>query len=300
MAGFSALRGSVRRVIMGLATVLGIARRGFFIPYRYAGTVPPPGRRPPYGALDGIFQAHKDIFASLINSVEAHADAMAAIGNEPPPAPRWRQDWFPGMDAAVAYAMVLKHCPGRIIEIGSGHSTRFYVRAVTDGRVDCSVTAIDPAPRASIDELGINVIRSTVHEAGAACFTGLGAGDILSIDSSHILMPGSDVDFLFNVILPILPPGVLIQIHDIFLPEDYPRAWSWRGYNEQLAVAALIQGGGYQILWSSRFVKKYMQDELQDTVLSRLPISEGAYESSVWLMKRDISHVWLRKKGPPL
>ena len=72
----------------------------------------------------------------------------------------------------------------------------------------------------------------------------LAPGDVLSIDSSHILMPGTDVDILLNRVLPALPAGVLVHIHDVFLPDDYPPAWSWRGYNEQLGVAALVQGGG--------------------------------------------------------
>ena len=58
-------------------------------------------------------------------------------------------------------------------------------------------------------------------------------------------MPGTDVDFLLNRILPALPAGVLVHVHDVFLPDDYPADWEWRGYNEQLGVAALIQGRGF-------------------------------------------------------
>ena len=71
--------------------------------------------------------------------------------------------------------------------------------------------------------------------------TALAANDMLFIDSSHQLKPGSDVEFLLNAVLPLLPAGVRVHFHDIFLPDDYPAHWGWRRYNEQAAVAALIE-----------------------------------------------------------
>jgi hypothetical protein len=116
-------------------------------------------------------------------------------------------------------------------------------------------------------------------------FEALSAGDILFIDSSHILMPGSDVDTLFNRVLPALPAGVRVHIHDIFLPDDYPVAWEWRGYNEQLAVAALLQGGGYRLLFASHYVASRMADAVAASVAGRLTLLPGAMETSLWLEK---------------
>jgi hypothetical protein len=124
-----------------------------------------------------------------------------------------------------------------------------------------------------------------VQTAGMAHFEALQAGDILFIDSSHILMPGTDVDFLFNHVLPTLPAGVLIHIHDIFLPDDYPPDWEWRGYNEQLGIAALIQGGAYQLIWSSHYAVKRMADAVAASAAGRLQLKEGAREASLWLAK---------------
>ena len=84
------------------------------------------------------------------------------------------------------------------------------------------LTAIDPAPRADIARTGARMIATPVPSCGMAPFAGLAAGDLLFIDSSHVLMPGSDVDFLLNQILPALPAGVLVHVHDIFLPDGYP------------------------------------------------------------------------------
>jgi hypothetical protein len=124
-----------------------------------------------------------------------------------------------------------------------------------------------------------------VQQVGNEVFSTLTAGDVLFIDSSHLLMPGTDVDVLFNRVLPQLPAGVFVHIHDIFLPDDYPAAWSWRGYNEQLAVAALLQGGGFAPLWSSRYVLTRMKEQVSRSVLARLPLQDGAFESSLWLRK---------------
>ena len=272
-----------RRLGFGLATVLGLAKRGFFIPYAQAAQV----RRRGYPAIADLFREHEDAFAAFLDVIEGYAEALEAIGPDTPPEPRWNQGWFPRLDAAAAYAMVRYHAPRRIVEVGSGHSTRFLARAVRDGGIACEVTAIDPQPRASIAGLSVRTVASTVQEAGEAPFAALGSGDVLFIDSSHVLMPGSDVDFLLNQVLPTLPAGVLVHFHDIFVPEDYPQSWSWHGYNEQAAVAALIAGGeSYEILFANRYVATQMAGRLAQTVLARLPLIDGAFENSLWLRKK--------------
>ena len=282
---------SARCLRFGLATVLGLAKRGFFIPYRYADTLPPPGARPSYRAMEALFDAHRAEFVALIDGLDGYADAFAAIGPDDPPAPRWNQDWFPRLDAAVAYALVRRGAPARIVEVGSGHSTRFMARAVADGGLATRITAIDPAPRAALEGLDVEIHRQPVHQAGAAPFAALAAGDVLFIDSSHILMPGSDVDWLFNHLLPTLPAGLRVHIHDVFLPDDYPAGWDWRGYNEQLGVAILLQGGAYRVLWSSRYVATRLAGALDGTVVRRLPLLAGVHESSLWLSKEAPAQV---------
>ena len=97
-------------------------------------------------------------------------------------------------------------------------------------------------------------------------------------------MPGTDVDRIVLDLLPRFPPGVLVHIHDVFLPDPYPPEWAWRAYNEQLLVGALLQGGAFELVFASRYVAAYRPDWL-DPVL-RLPLPEGAYETSLWLRKR--------------
>lgn len=276
------LRTRLRVLAMGLGTLFGVRRRGWFVPHRYASSVTAPDS---YPELEPLFAAARPVFDAVLDAVDSYAAELEAIGPDDPPQPRWNQSWFPRLDAAAAYALVRARKPARIVEVGSGHSTRFMARAIADGRLATRVTAIDPAPRAVIGALDIAHVAATVQDAPRAPFAALEDGDILFIDSSHIAMPGSDVDLLLNRIWPALPAGVLVHIHDILLPDGYPPEWDWRGYNEQQAVAPLLTGRGAKLVFSSRYAVTRMADRVDRTVAGRLPIPDGAMETSLWLEK---------------
>jgi len=178
---------TLRRFWLGLATVSGLARRGFFIPHRYAAAIP--RRQPAYDSIAAIMAAQVPAFRDMLESIDKLAEPLLAM-NGPAPQPRWDQDWFPRADGAAAYTLVRHLRPARIVEVGSGHSTRFLMRAVVDEDFSCAFTAIDPAPRAAIDALPLTLDRKPVQQAGVAPFAALKSGDVLFIDSSHILMPG--------------------------------------------------------------------------------------------------------------
>lgn len=274
-----------RRLAMGLATLMGGKPQGYFIPYRHAAALPKPGTLPAYDGIEDAFAARRAAFQELINNINILKEDIDKIGENNPPKPRWDQSWFPRLDAAAAYALVRNRAPKRIIEIGSGHSTRFMARAIADGGLATRLTSIDPQPRAVIEGLDIDIQRRALHEAPPDIFESLAPGDFLFIDSSHILMPGSDVDHLLNRVLPGLQAGTLVHFHDIFLPFDYPANWAWRGYNEQQGVAALIQGGAYEIIFSSSYVMAHAPEWLDATPLANIPLAPGAFENSLWLKK---------------
>jgi predicted O-methyltransferase YrrM len=285
-----------RRLRFGLSTLLGFGRRGFFIPYRHADGVTPAGSRPRYAAISNVFRGHEGEFGAVLHTIEGFSADLFGIGAQsseaegPRPAPRFDQSWFPPLDAAAAYALVRERKPARIVEVGSGHSTRFLARAVHDGELQTAITTWDPAPRAALDGLTargkpVEWIRATVQEAGDGIADELKAGDILFIDSSHILMPGSDVDILFNHVLPRLLAGVIVHIHDVFLPDDYPADWDWRGYNEQLGVIPMLLGGAWTPLFASHYVETRMTAPLAATLIARLPNPESAPSTSLWLQK---------------
>ena len=270
--------GRLRRLGFGLATVSGIAPRGFFIPYRYAAACRPAG----YPALRPLFEAAEPRMRAVMDAVAALGDDLDRLAARGPA--RFDQDWFPRLDAAAAYAIVRNRRPRRIVEIGSGHSTRFLSLAARDGGLSTEIVCIDPAPRAGIAALGVRPIPKLLSDAPPDVFAALEAGDVLFVDSSHVAMPGTDVDRLVLDLLPRLPAGVLVHVHDVFLPEAYPPGWAWRGYNEQLLVGALIQGGAFDLVFASRYVATRRPEWLGPVV--RLPLRPEAYESSLWLAKR--------------
>jgi predicted O-methyltransferase YrrM len=273
-------RARLRRLGFGLSTVLGLRPRGFFIPYRHAQTVVPAG----YPALLPLFAAAEPAFRTVMDAIEAHRDCLARIRDGDGPA-RFDQDWFPRLDAAAAYAMVRLHAPRLVVEVGSGHSTRFMARAARDGGLPTRIVCIDPAPRAAIRALPVEHVPAVLADADPGLFAGIGPGDVLFVDSSHIAMPGTDVDRLLLDVLPRLPRGVLLHVHDILLPDAYPEPWAWRGYNEQLLVGALLQGGGFEPLFSSRYVATRRPGWIAAGVLAGIPLPAGALETSLWLRK---------------
>lgn len=265
---------------MGLATLFG-RPRGFFVPYRYAAAVQPCA----YPALEAYFAARAGAFEAVLAEIERLGDRLLGFGG-PAPQPRFDQEWFPTLDAAAAYAMVCRERPARIVEVGSGHSTRFLARAVADEGLATQLVCIDPAPRAPLRGLDVRWIETVVQRAPEACFSDLRPCDMLFVDSSHVLMPGTDVDWLLNRVLPGLPAGVLVHFHDVFLPDPYPESWTWRGYNEQQAIAPLLQGHGYDCLFASHYVATRMPDRLERGVLAALPRPSVPLEGSLWLIKR--------------
>jgi predicted O-methyltransferase YrrM len=235
--------------------------------------------------FEALFRAAAPRFREILALIDRHAAALAAIAGDVPPQPRWDQDWFPRLDAAAAYALLRARRPQRVVEIGSGHSTRFMARAIADGGLATELASIDPSPRAAIAPLPIRHLRIRLEEAGPAPLEALGAGDVLFIDSSHKLLPGNDVALLFGEAIPRLPAGALLHVHDIFLPDPYPAEWGWRAYTEATLVAALLAGGGFTILWSSRYAATRLADAVAGSAAGRLPLVAGAWESSLWLEK---------------
>ena len=104
------------------------------------------------------------------------------------------------------------------------------------------------------------------------------------IDSSHVAMPGTDVDFLFGHILPELPAGVLLHVHDVFLPDPYPQDWAWRSYNEQLPAALLI-AGGWRPVFASHYMATWHSDRIASSAVVVLPMPPGARDTSLWLCR---------------
>ena len=273
----------IKKKIYEVLTLLGFSKRGIFIPHRYVSSF----QNKKYNYIDNIFKNYLFEIKKNIELIKNYEEELLNLKEGFNPSPRWNQDWFPRLDAVSSYLMVRKYKPKKIIEIGSGHSTRFLVKAIQNEGNYCELFCIDPKPRANIKELPlINHIASKVQDLdlNKNLFDKI---DILFIDSSHILMPGSDVDIIFNHILPKLKKGALLHVHDIFLPDSYPSSWGWRNYNEQTLVSSIILSGNWEIEWSSHYIRSTLSNEINNTFISTLPLVNGAIESSLWLRKKN-------------
>ncbi len=192
---------------------------------------------------------------ALADLAPALADIVDTDDPARPDLPWWDNIWLSRLDAGMLCAMLVRHRPARLLEIGSGMSTRFARWTINRCATGTHLHSIDPEPRAEIDMLCDQITRTGLEEADPALFSGLKAGDILFFDGSHRSFQNSDVTVFFTEILPELASGVIVHIHDIFLPYDYPPDWLGRLYNEQYLLAAMLLAGQtrYEILWSSAF-----------------------------------------------
>ena len=244
-----------------------------------------------FSGLGPIFAAAEPAFRDVLAGIQDLAPDIERIASGDPslcgerPA-RFEQDWFPRLDAVAAYSMVRRARPRTIIEIGSGHSTRFLAQAIVDGRLGTDLVCIDPRPRAPIAGLPLRHVVRPFDRSDTAMAAALGPGDILFVDSSHVAMPGTELEVLVLEVLPRLGPGVLIHFHDIFLPNPYPASWDNRGYNEQIMVGALMQGGAFALVFASHYVAAHTR-LLAGTLVETLPFVPGAYEGSLWLRKHS-------------
>lgn len=204
----------------------------------------------------------------------------------------YKNDQFPVLDAEVLYCMLRHFRPARMIEIGSGFSSLVSAKV---NRTHLSnrlhFTCVEPYPRQFLRD-GIEGISELlvqkVQELPFAYFDSLGDGDVLFIDSSHVSKVGSDVNHLFFEVLPRLNKGVLVHIHDIFLPDDYPKKWvidEGRHWNEQYLVRAFLEfNTGFEIVWAAHFMAKHHAPEVS-RVFSRFPRLGGG--GSLWLRRKE-------------
>lgn len=200
---------------------------------------------PAHPRLEEIIGAGKGRYASRLGAFADLRDALLGIpwSNESALEPWWHNSWYCGLDAVSLYSFLAIDQPARLIEVGSGNSTKFARRAIRDHGLPTHLTSIDPRPRAEIDELCDRVIRQPLEEVDLAVFDSLTSGDICFMDGSHRAFMNSDATVFFTEVLPRLASGVLVHVHDCFLPWDYPpqvAEWYW---SEQYLLACWLLGG---------------------------------------------------------
>jgi hypothetical protein len=199
------------------------------------------------------------------------------------------QYYFPP-DSDVLYAMIRHFAPAKIIEVGSGNSTRVARQAIDDGCLNTCLVSIDPKPRVEVAGIA-HELRTTRVEALSArdIAQELKSGDFFFIDSSHDVAVGNDVVFQFLNVLPLLAAGVVIHIHDVSLPFDYPPHWIDRepvvaAWGEQYLLQAMLAfSESFEVLWPGYYVQQNVGPTKMD---EWFPARNGRDATSFWMRKR--------------
>ena len=204
----------------------------------------------------------------LRNHFSKFREEYESIPAEPPAGQLWP---FRGTDVLVAYCMVRRFQPRRIIEVGSGFSSLVLGQAAAKNE-SSALICIDPFPHKVVRESNRipalqSLIEKKVQDVDVEFFSQLGSGDILFIDSSHTVKAGGDVNHLFLEVLPRLKPGVIVHVHDIFFPFDYRRDWmleEFRFWTEQyLLQAFLIFNPEFEVLMANSYLNHYYAPDLK-------------------------------------
>jgi predicted O-methyltransferase YrrM len=198
---------------------------------------------------------------------------------------------FSGTDALVLYCMIRRFQPERVVEVGSGFSSRLTLHALRrngTGHLVC----IEPFPtnpgqhdlfREPIPDL--ELLEQPVQNVDLSIFESLRADDVLFIDSSHVARIGGDVPFLYLRVLPRLAPGVIVHVHDISLPFEYRREWvegHLRFWNEQYLLHAFLL---FNTEWQVLFANTWMNAHYPDAMRRTFPTSPWWGGGSFWMRR---------------
>ncbi|MDQ2728253.1 MAG: class I SAM-dependent methyltransferase [Actinomycetota bacterium] len=187
----------------------------------------------------------------------------------------YANDYFAHGDGLV-YHCLLRHVrPSRVVEVGIGYSSALLLDT-NDEFLDasCTPTFIDPNPERMLgllrsDEQALHLIAEPVQKAPPEVFSSLGAGDMLFIDSSHVTKTGNDVNHLYFEVLPSLASGVLVHVHDIFWPFEYPRQWvlGGRAWNEAYLLHAFLIGNhNVEVVWFNDYLRHRHRRRVSDAM----------------------------------
>jgi len=256
----------------------------------------------------GSFNFHLDQQVKLLRKIAADYSAEWKFPEQAENDSRgyhYNNGFFETVDAEMAYSLVRLFKPARVIEIGAGFSTRVLAAALQANwddrsRAAAELVSIDPMPeRLPQNDFCkfVRVLPRRVQDVDLAVFQSLGPNDILFIDSSHVVATGSDVVREYLEILPILRSGVLVHVHDIFLPSDYPREAVLKNmcfWSEQYMLQAFLTfNSSFEVVWASSAMQCFHRDML-DAVFPRWRTSYRAIARSRrrWVPSQDEQRVW--------
>jgi predicted O-methyltransferase YrrM len=192
-------------------------------------------------------------------------------------------------DGTVLHGMLRHLRPRRVVEVGSGFSSAMILDTVDGWLTGTELTFIEPHPglvRGLLrpgDEQRVTIHEVAVQDVSPDVFDRLDSGDVLFVDSTHVVKAGSDVNHLVFEVLPRLRAGVWVHLHDIFFPFEYPEAWvrEGRAWHEAYLVRAFLAfNASFEIRWFQDFLWARHRERLE-----RIP----------WVAKNPGANLWLEK-----
>lgn len=203
----------------------------------------------------------------------------------------FQNEWFGHADAVYLHCLLRKHQPRRIIEVGSGFSSAVMLDTIDRfSSHPVELTFIEPYPERlksllrNDDPDRATILEKKVQEVPLEVFRALEAGDMLFIDSSHVIKCGGDLQFLMFEVLPHLPSGVFVHFHDIFYPFEYPEDWlhQERNWNELYLLRAFL---AHNSAWEIHFFNSYVAAEFGGLIAEKLPLATRSAGGSIYLRK---------------
>jgi len=195
----------------------------------------------------------------------------------------WNNSSFVGGDAEYWYQIIRALKPNKILEVGSGNSTLIALKAIKKNKEQnpswrCDHICIEPYEMPWLEQTGVSVVREKVENIELSFFAKLQMNDILFIDSSHIIRPQGDVVFEYLELLPTLNKGVIVHIHDIFSPKNYPGQWlenEVRFWNEQYLLEAFLSNNtDWKIIGALNYLHHNYYESLKSIAPTLTPTHE--------------------------
>ncbi len=202
------------------------------------------------------------------------------------------QEFFGYTDAIMLFCMIQKHRFKNIIEVGSGFSSAAILDAYhASGISDYRLTLIEPFPERVNALIGskpnqhVELIESAVQNCNLDRFRSLEAGDLLFIDSSHVVKFQSDLHYLLFQVLPVLKSGVLVHFHDVFFPFEYPESWLLDGryWNECYFLQAFLTNNDQ---WEIELFNNYLNTTQEDVLTQLMPLCQNNHGGSIYIRKQ--------------
>lgn len=273
--------------VKGLETLPGTPYSKYAVPieylpsrdYRARWGYSKPLLAPIHGWCEAGSPRFEDILLAMSRSVENLRMLPQRFLDENLPTPSWLDTPVCAFDALALYTLVNQYRPRTYLEIGSGISTCFAHRARVDYDLPTRIVSIDPEPRARVDAICDDIVRAGLETVDLAIFDSLEANDIVFFDGSHRSFMNSDVTVFMVEVLPRLKPGVIVHVHDVVLPWDYPDSFGTWYWNEQYLLAVYLIGNMKRVdpIFPTAFV---CRDKRFDRHFSRPLIDLGDHNDS--------------------